>query len=174
MTLSKLESYTLPEGETDLLIVRLKDLENNSNLIRKPIYTRNGFDFNNSVTYQWSPLAPIQYDVKERRIVPGDMWKDGSGEYSPSITTQFYRLTIAGMANGLIKDLQKRFFDDYKNDLKLISHPDFDILYIVEDNETKQIFASRGKYVLYIGYHGYADIDRIITLAAEKLSIDSR
>ncbi|MDF2532255.1 MAG: hypothetical protein K0Q65_1836, partial [Clostridia bacterium] len=51
---------------------------------------------------------------------------------------------------------------------------DFDNLYIVDSGDMKQIFASHGEQVLHIRYHGYADINRIITLASEKLSKESK
>lgn len=76
------------------------------------------------------------------------------------------------MAHGLINDLQKRFIYEDDKDIQIILHPDYDNLYIVEDGETKQIFASIGRNVLYLRYRGYADIDHIITLASEKLSIE--
>jgi len=172
MTMIKSENYTLPEGETSLPIVRLSEIENNADMLRKSSYMQGDVDWSNRLSYNWSPFAPINYDLNEQGIVSSNMWKDGSGIYSPSISTQYYKLTFTGMADGLINDLLERFLYEYDKDVQIISHPDFDNLYILDNHETKQIFASIGENVLYIRYHGYADIDRIITLASEKLSIE--
>lgn len=174
ITLNKMESYTLPVGEANLPIVRLAEIENNPNLARKSPYMNDDIDRRNILDYYWSPLAPIHYEVKEQGIVPSDMWKDGSGKYTPSISAEYYELIFAGMADGLVNDLMKNKLYQEDEEIQNISHPDFDKLYIVENKETKQIFASIGENVVYIRYHGYADIDRIIALASEKLSLESR
>jgi uncharacterized membrane protein len=174
MTIMKSENYTLPEGKSSLPIVRLADIENNADYLRKSGYIQDEVDWGNRLSYDWSPFATIQYEADEHGIVTNTMWKDSSGGYSPSISTQYYKLAFKGMADGLINDLQERFLYENDKEIQIISHPDFDKLYIVENDETKQIFASIGKNVLYIRYHGYADIDRIITLASEKLSVESK
>lgn len=172
MTIMKSENYTMPEGKTSLPIVGLANIENNPDYLRKSDYFQDDVDWGNRVRYEWSPFATIQYEANERGIVANMTWKDGSGVYSPSIHTQYYKLTFAAMADGLINDLLGRYIFKEHNEIQLISHPDFDFLYIVEDAETKQIFASRGKNVLYIRYHGYVDINHIITLASQKLYIE--
>jgi hypothetical protein len=174
ITILKSESYTLPVGKTDLPIVSLAEIENNPSMLRDIGYINDGVDWGNRLSYDWSPFAPIQYEADERGTVKSQMWNDGSGKYTPSIRSQFYKLTFAGMAGGLINDLQELYFDEYDSDLQIISHPYFDNLHIVDRGENKQIFASLGGNVLYIGYYGYADIDYIITLASEKLFVESK
>ncbi|HYE09601.1 MAG TPA: DUF2812 domain-containing protein [Patescibacteria group bacterium] len=169
-TIIKSESYTLLEGETNLPIVSLSELENNPDLLRKPGYKNDDIDWSNRLSYDWSPFAPIQYEAEEQGIVTNRMWNDGSGEYAPGIHTQFYKLTFAGMADRLINDLMERFLYRDAEELQIMRHSDFDNLYIVDSSDMKQIFASHDERVLYIRYHGYADINRIIALAAEKLS----
>jgi hypothetical protein len=169
-TMIKSESYTLPEGETNLPIVSLSELESNPDLLRKPGYKNDDIDWSNRLSYDWSPFAPIQYEAEEQGIVTNRMWNDGSGEYAPGIHTQFYKLTFAGMADRLINDLTERFLYRDAEELQIMRHSDFDNLYIVDSSDMKQIFASRDERVLYIRYHGYADMNRMIALAAEKLS----
>jgi hypothetical protein len=170
MSLVKMEEYTLPEGVTSLPILQLAEIEQNSELARESYYMNDGVDLNNKIAFNWSPFAPVQYRINERGVISSDMWKDGSGKYSPSINTKYYKLTIAGMAKGVINDLMKRSLYRPEEEIQIISHPDFDNLYIVEDKEVKQIFASIGKNVIYIRYHGYANMDRIVALVSQKLS----
>lgn len=170
LTIIKSESFTLPEQETSLPIVRLAKVENNPNLVHPSDYVNDGVDRNNRCRYNWSPLATVQYETDEQGGVANEMWKDGSGRYTPSIHTQYYRLTFAGMADGLINDLVKRSLYREDEKLQVISHSGFDKLYLVNGDNSKQIFAYRGKNLIYIRYYGYADTDRIITLVSEKLS----
>ena len=87
--LIKMDTKTLPEASLDLPIVRLADVEENPALVRgEPSYMSDNVDWGNRYTYDWSPLAPVQYETDEHGVVPGKMWEDGSGEYSPTIHTQ--------------------------------------------------------------------------------------
>lgn len=166
----KRETYALPKEETGLPIVRLTEVENNPNLVHTSDYSQDGVDINNRCQYEWSPLATVQYETDEHGKVAKEMWKDGSGLYSPSIHTQYYKLTYAGMADGLINDLTKRYLFRGDEKLQAIAHSGFDNLYIANSANEKQIFASLGKNVIYIRYYGYSDIDRIVALASKKLS----
>jgi len=47
---------------------------------------------NNQISYDWGELAADIYEINERGFVKGQMWEDQSGEYSPSLSTEFYRL----------------------------------------------------------------------------------
>lgn len=174
MTLIMTTNDALPMEITSLPIVRLAEIENNSDLVRQTFYHLDGIDRSNRINYDWSPLATIQYQANERGIIANVKWKDNSGEYSPSVNNFYYKLTFPRMAEGFINDLAEILLYKGDEEIQIIKHPDFDNLYIVEDGETKQIFASIGRNVLYLDYHGNADIDHIIKLMSEKLSIDSK
>lgn len=167
----KAETKTLPLDNTDIPIVRLADVEQNPKLVRKSSQSiQDHIDWGNRYSYNWSLLAPVQYESAEQGIVYNEMWKDGSGEYSPSINTKFYKLRFPSMADNLISDLMKRYdiaFED-GNFIKL-NDIEFDILIIQEEDELKQIFASKGKAVMYVRYYGYANIDSLIDSISEKL-----
>lgn len=169
--LVKSDTKTLPEASIDLPIVRLADVEQNPALIRsESSYMRNNVDWGNRYTYDWSLLAPMQYEADENGQVPGEMWRDGSGEYSPSIHTKVYQLSVPAMADNLISDLIKRYRYEYSHeDFVEINHPEFDSLIVYEQEESKKVFASKGKAVIYVRYYGYADINLIIENIVEKI-----
>lgn len=172
---TKMETKTLPIVSTDLPIVRLADVEQNPNLVREnSSYMRDNIDWGNRYTYNWSLLAPVQYESDEKGIVPNAMWKDGSGEYSPSIRTEVYELLLPFMAKSLISDLIKRYSLEYRSgDFVEIEPTDFDILIVHEVDGFKGIFASKGRAVMHVRYYGYADIDAIIHSVGEKISLIS-
>ncbi|MEH7179679.1 DUF2812 domain-containing protein [Neobacillus vireti] len=169
--LVKMETKTLPAASLDLPIVRLTYIEKNPAMVRvEPSYVSDNVDWGNRYTYEWSPLAPVQYETDEEGVVPGKMWKDGSGEYSPSIHTQFYQLSIPSLADNLIYDLIERYrYEDSKEDFVETEHPGLDLLIVREEEERKEVFASKGKKVMYVRYFGYADINSIIENLVEKL-----
>lgn len=173
--LVKSEAITLPVGSIDLPIVRLADVEQNPALIRsEPSHVRNNIDWGNNYIYDWSPLAPVIYDTDEHGDVPGQMWGDGSGEYSPSIHTKVYQLVVPTIADNLISDLIKRYKYQYSlEDFIERNHPEFDLLIIHEEEAFKEVFASKGKAVIYVRYFGYANVNSIIDNIVEKIHIIS-
>jgi hypothetical protein len=171
--LIKSDTKTLPEASLDLPIVRLADVEQNPAFVRgEPDYMSDNVDWGNRYTYEWSPLAPLQYETDENGVVPGKMWEDGSGEYSPSIHTRVYRLSIPSMTDNLISDLIKRYrYENSKEDYIEKKNSSFDILIVHEEEEMKEVFASKGSTVMYVRYHGYADIHSVIRNIEEKIQI---
>lgn len=173
--LVKMETRTLPLANTGLPIVRLADVEQNPNLVREnPSYIQEDIDWGNRYSYDWSLLAPIQYESDEHGIVSNEIWKDDSGAYTPSIQTNVYQLSVAFMADNLISNLVKKYHLAYENgDFLKVDDTDFDILIVQEEDELKQVFASKGKAVMYVRYYGYADLDSVIKATAEKIGLIS-
>ncbi|MCT8139178.1 DUF2812 domain-containing protein [Anaerobacillus sp. CMMVII] len=172
--LIKMDTKTLPVT-TDLPIVRLADVEQNPHLVlNHSPYIVNNVDWSNRYSYSWSLLAPIQYDTNEEGLVPNQMWQDDSGEYSPSIDTRVYQLRFPSMANSLISDLVKRYSFAYRGATFLeLEHTDFDSLIVYEEDETKELFASKGKAVIHVRYYGYAEINTLIQNTAKKIALIS-
>jgi len=150
--LVKSETKTLPEATPALPIVRLADVEKNPALVRgESTNMGDNVDWGNRYRYEWSPIAPLQYETDENGVVPGKMWKDGSGEYSPSIYTRIYQLRIQGLADPLISDLIKRYsYEDSSGKYVERKHPSFDSLILHEKEEMKEVFASKGKNVMHV------------------------
>ncbi|MDR7075780.1 hypothetical protein J2Y03_000768 [Neobacillus niacini] len=171
--LVKGETKTLPEASLDLPIVRLAQVEQNPALVRgEPFYMSDNVDWGNRYTYDWSPFAPIQYESDENGVVPGQMWEDGSGEYSPSIHTRVYQLSIPSMADNLISDLIKRYNYEYSDeDFVKTKHPTFDLLIVHEEEAMKEVFASKGKAVIHVRYYGYANINTVIENIENKIKL---
>lgn len=158
--LAKMETKTLPLTNIDLPIVRLADVEQNPKLVRdNSSYIQDDIDWGNRYSYNWSLLAPVQYESDENGIVPNEMWKDGSGEYSPSIRTRIYQLSLPSIVESLISDLVKRYGLVYRGgDFIEIAHSSFDRLIVHEADGFKEVFASKRKAVMHVRYYGYADL----------------
>lgn len=171
--LIKSDTTTLPEANLDLPIVRLADVEQNPALVRgESSYMRDDVDWGNRYSYNWSPLAPIQYESDENGVVAGKMWGDGSGEYSPSIHTRVYQLRVPALADNLIADLIKRYNYKYSvGDFVETKHADLNLLIVHEEDERKEVFASKGKAVIYVRYYGYADINSVIENIVDKIKL---
>ena len=123
-------------------------------------------DWGNSVRYDWSPLSPVKYEISEHGIVRNESWEDGSGSYSPSIETQYFKLIFPSMADRLIYDLVERNVDGLEPELTVLE-PDpapFDKLVVAQSGIMKKIFAASGKEVIYISYFGNARAEDIIAL----------
>ncbi|WP_335871240.1 DUF2812 domain-containing protein [Bacillus sp. 2205SS5-2] len=170
--MAKVESKTLTETSFDLPIIRLADVEKNPALLREEASFMSGnVDRGNQYTYEWSPLAPVQYDTNENGVVPGEMWKDGSGEYTPSITSKVYQLRIPIMADHLISDLIKKYIHDDSEEFMETRHPEFDLLIVHENAKKKEVFAAKGKAVIHVRYYGYAELNSVIENIVEKINL---
>ena len=169
--IAKSKEYTLPETNINLPIIRLADIEQNPKLMRETGYNYNGNDVDwlNEVRYDWSLLAPVQYEIHEHGIIEGEMWGDGSGEYSPSITTRYYKLTFGSMAENLTADLINRYAYRDNMEVEAIDNMESGKMYIVEDNTKKQIFAYSDNEVVHVTYYGKGKIEDIIPLVSKKL-----
>jgi hypothetical protein len=168
--IARSRTETLPEAYTNLPIVRLAEVEQNPALERRHSYWQKNIDLGNSYRYDWSLLAPIKYQSGELGIVPNAMWQDGSGIYSPSIDCWVYKLRLPSMADGLIADLIKRFGVSHRGGEYIQrKHPSFDLLTVHETEDFKEVFASKGKGVIYVRYYGYADLETVVENAAQKI-----
>ncbi|MCZ2260212.1 DUF2812 domain-containing protein [Sporosarcina sp. G11-34] len=160
---------TLPLGEVDFPIVRLADIEQNSSFVRDEILDSRSVDIGNRIMYNWSLLAPIQYETNEHGIVPDQVWKDGS-TYSPGVTTLMYKLRFPSLKEGLISDLIAKndvFFAE--EDVERLESKVFDILIIREDDGFKEVFAGKGKGVIYVSYFGLEDMDTLLKNVEETI-----
>ncbi len=163
------ETYTLPEANINLPIVRLADIEQNPKLIRETDYISDNIDWANRVNYDWSLLAPVQYEIEESGIVNDEIWEDKSGVYSPSVTTRFYKLTFNSMAEKLTLDLINRYVYDEDIEIKEVKDSEFDKIYIAEDGIQKQIFAYLDNKVVHVTYYGKKGMEDIIPLLSQKI-----
>ncbi|MEH7381191.1 DUF2812 domain-containing protein [Bacillus sp. JJ1533] len=170
--LIKMDTKTLPEGGLNLPIVRLADIEQNPALVRgESEYMRDNVDWSNRYTSNWSPFAPVQYQTDESGLIPGEKWKDKSGEYSPSIETKYYHLSFPSMADHLISDLIKRHnYDNRMEDYVETKNPSFETLIVRKGEDFKEVYASKGKDVIYVRYYGYADVDSVVKAMKMKIS----
>jgi hypothetical protein len=162
------KTHVLPEAKTDLPIVRLAEIENNPELIR-----RDSLDQDREIniyTKKQSFLAPIQYQTHEYGEVPNRIWSDGSGRYSPSISSWIYELRYSVLSKGLVSDLVNRYSLSYiGGEFTEIEHPDFDILTVREVDDVVEIFAAKGNAVIHIKYRGEADLDNLINATADNI-----
>jgi hypothetical protein len=170
--LVKMDTFTLPTEDANLPFVRLADIEQNPNLERGESYIIDGVDWANSYTTNWSLFAPVQYETGEVGVIEGIKWADGSGTYSPMISSEVYLLTFKSFATPLIKDLIKwhTIGNETEPFLKL-QHPELDQLITHEQDGRKLFFASEGKVVMFVQYFGSAEMETIIKNVAEKMKL---
>lgn len=78
------------------------------------------------------------------------------------------------MNDGVLSDLIKRYGEKFNGGEFLeIEHSSFDKLIVHEVEYSKEVFAYKGKAVIYVRYYGYADTDSVISATAEKITLIS-
>lgn len=165
------KTYTLPETPVDLPVIRLAEIEQNAALEREDGFFLRDVDWRNRVSYDWSPLSPVKYEISEHGVVQNEMWDDNSGSYSPSVETHYFKLLIPSMADSLIQDLMEWYVDDYEPDLTIRErdHAFFEKLVIAQSGIRKEIFACSGNEVIYVQYFGKAKAEDIVKLLPQAL-----
>ena len=133
-----------------------------------------GVDYGNYFYRKSSDLAPVQVEIKEQGIIPGERWRDGSGEYSPSVQIEYYELRFAFLAEPFLEERMEDALDFYRfetvSSTELLD-TEFDQAYLVYSGEENQyLFARMGRRVLMVDYHGYGDLSRHVQSIAQRCS----
>ncbi|MEG2958752.1 MAG: hypothetical protein RR828_03365, partial [Oscillospiraceae bacterium] len=130
------------------------------------------FDYNNYVDrHQWTPLVPQHYEMHQEGAEQPRKWADGSGYYTPSASTEYYRLTFSVFAPALFDELMEKYL--WEDEEYTITEPDaFDrtVLVVDEAYSMSQLFVRWGNQVIYIRYQGDADLSQRLDLLADVLS----
>lgn len=150
----------LATAERPFPILELRELEGNPALEAAPSPTALeifGYDNDNYVRRDWSPLAPEQYEVTQSLT-------DG-GDYEPSLTMEWYRLSLPCLASPLLDELVYRhteynsFPDEYI--VSELALPGFDRVILARDSQwpdQQRLFLQSGSVVIYLRYHGAQDL----------------
>jgi len=121
--------------------------------------------FENNISYRYNELSNQIFEINQRGKVEGKMWNDNSGEYSPSISTEFYNLKFKFFANKFMEELMFDELDFYRYKPFLyneIFDERFNRLVVIKQSEMQLLFGIVDKNVFYIRYHGYKEIDKNI------------
>lgn len=172
--LAKSDTQTLPKSTTDLPIVRLADVENDPAFTRVVSYINDDVDWGNRYTFKWGPLAPVQYETNESGRVPGKKWDNLGGEYAPDIHTMVYQLSVPALAKNLIDDLIKKYdYDANPKDYIEMTHPQLDYLIVNDKIIFKDVLVVHNHVVMFVRYHGEAELNSLIDNIVEKIYLIS-
>ncbi|MCL2046356.1 MAG: DUF2812 domain-containing protein [Oscillospiraceae bacterium] len=188
-------NYTLnlPYESIDYRVIRLADIENDENLLRRNLgVEKRGVDYGNYISTNWSPFAPLVIDTSEHGVVPNKKWVSSGPhsradmEYQPILEYVLYQFRFSWMADVALRELLL-WTESY--DIKYFSqgitlsyaperiapsevfdHPQFDRLFIREETVVPEmhIIATKGNYIVRIKYIGEQSLE-IVLIEIEKL-----
>jgi len=169
-----IRTETLPAASNTLPIVRLVDIEKNPDLMRGLTDIQKNVDLNNSYSYDSSFFAPSQYNTSENGIIKNEKWKTdgitGSKEYSPDIETKLYKLRYTSMNEWVLSGFIKRYATTtVGKNFTEIRNQNFDKLMVYQEKNTIELFAAKGKFVVWVLYNGNANRDTVIEAVADKI-----
>lgn len=132
----------------------------------------NSVNFNNYYSHEWTVLAPEILHIEQDGLVKDEMWEDGSGEYSPNISTDYYNLRFKFLRAAFVKDLIEYDSEMYK--YKQITSEEildtgFDYAYYVKEDETQYLYAYIDNKVVAVKYQGYGDLRQYIEQIADRV-----
>lgn len=154
------ERATFTGMEQDISVVRLADLKQ-SGFIKDEEWHRN-IDYANQYEKSWSPFTTVQYEVTESGLVPGEQWADNSGDYSPSIQTEYYKVLWSALAQPLTRDLVEWYTYDKSHPFEPVTHERFDLLLVRESEGEKELVVASGRDVMFVRYYGHTELAAIV------------
>ncbi|MFH5835628.1 DUF2812 domain-containing protein [Proteiniclasticum sp. C24MP] len=146
----------LAEISEPIPMIQLTDIEQKEGFIKD----QDGYR-DEEIRYDWTELAPVIYELHQSGEVKGEMWADGSGTYSPSLSSEYYEVRFAFLGKRLVKELMEDTLEFYR--YRPIQHQELfiegvDDAILVKSEDTQMFFGRIGKSVLYVRYHGYEDL----------------
>lgn len=162
-------SYALTEAKTDIPLVRLSEIEKNPDYKSQEPEKILGVDLGNSISYNYSFLAPSQFEAEESGKICTQTWQGESGIYSPNIFTKYYKLSFPKLSDGLIKDIKNKYIHDSSIKFTEVNYAPFDKVYTAKNNEEKYIFVKYKNILKYIKYFGNKEISDILPLIKENI-----
>lgn len=168
--LATYKNHNLPEENANVPFIRLAEIEQNPNLIKDTDLQRNNINWASSYRSQWSLFAPIKYETNEEGLVPGKMWSDKSGQYSPSIYSEIYQLRHEFLAGSLTSELSKRYSWKGEKQFRKVENLNLDTLLVYEGEDEIKILAAKGKAVMYVSYYGFAEEGQLIESVIGKIA----
>ncbi|MBO1264622.1 DUF2812 domain-containing protein [Proteiniclasticum sp. SCR006] len=146
----------LAEITEPIPMIQLTDIEQTEGFVKD----QDGYR-NEEIRYDWTELAPVIYELHQSGEVKGEMWADGSGTYSPYLSSEYYEVRFAFLGNPLVKELMEDALEFHR--YRPIQHQElfidgFDDAILVKSEDTQMFFGRIGRSVLYVRYHGYEDL----------------
>lgn len=133
-----------------------------------PVYIKDDVDYRNYVDFTWTLLVPQHYEIRQEGAEQSHKWPDGSGFYSPSASTEYYKLTFSIFADSLFNELMKLHLWEHE-EYTITELDAFDRTIIAQNGFMTHLFVQSGNQVIYIRYHGYADLSERLDLLANAL-----
>ncbi len=133
-----------------------------------PVYIKDDVDYRNYVDFTWTLLVPQHYEIRQEGAEQSHKWPDGSGFYSPSASTEYYKLTFSIFADSLFNELMKLHLWEHE-EYTITELDAFDRTVIAQNGFMTHLFVQSGNQVIYIRYHGYADLSERLDLLANAL-----
>ena len=174
------EAVTLPIENSNPMVIRLADIENDPMLERKLGLEASDVDWLNYINTKRTPFAPVMLSMRETGIVPGREWLDGGmprnedAAYQPYIEYDLYKLRFVQMAPGLLRDLinLSNRFPSRSTPVEDFDHQGFERLFIrIEtDSPGVEIFATRSEYIVRILYYGEENLDTVLAVVEDLFS----
>jgi len=161
-------SYNLTM-DTKLPIARLADIEESKNPILKEEDIPKKHNFYNEVQKE-SGLLVNKYEVRETYYVADEVWEDHDEAYTPSLTTNYYELTIPAFMDGVMKDLvyqeENYYFTEEYKAIKVNYEGLDEVYYINGGTGCFTVVVRKGNKILSLNYWGKQEYTKVLSALA--------
>ncbi|MEF9983498.1 MAG: DUF2812 domain-containing protein [Oscillospiraceae bacterium] len=113
----------------------------------------------NSAKRDWSPLAPMQYEITQMGKVDGEVFDGTDIEYIPTSNIEFFRVSAKMLTKPIMNDLMKKYLSesDEKEEIQL-DETQFEEAHLYKIGTSEHFFGSFDNNVIYLSYTGNKSI----------------
>ncbi|MGB4658580.1 MAG: DUF2812 domain-containing protein [Mobilitalea sp.] len=159
--------------ETKLPITRLGDIEESSNPILKEEDISKKHNYYNDVQKE-SGLLVENYEVRETYYIADEIWEGHEEAYTPSLTTNYYEMTIPIFVDGVVKDLvykgENYYFTEGYQAVK-VDYEGLDDAYYIEGGAGYfTVVVRKGNKILSLNYWGKQEYTKVLSALANTLN----
>lgn len=169
------DEKTLPDDTTSMAILRLKEIENLDTLEETPISASEDVNYERRYNLEKTFFAPLKYTSYESGAIMINPTTTYLKSHDAVLINEVYQVRFKSMSKKLLLELWND--DDHlKTDdttPPMLHDDDLDLLIAHKTSDGYEIYACKGKGVMRVIYTGEEDLNKIITLIKQKISLIS-
>lgn len=170
------DEKTIPDDTTSMAIIRLKEIENSETLEETPISTSEEVNYERRYNLKKTFFAPLKYTSFELGSIMTNPTTTYLKSHDAILNNEVYQVRFKSMSQKLLLELWKDGEDSKADDTTppILHDDELDLLIVQETSDGYEIYACKGKGVMRVIYTGEEDVNKIIPLIKQKISLISK
>ncbi|HBL07029.1 hypothetical protein [Clostridium sp. UBA3887] len=169
------DEKTIPDDTTSMAIIRLKEIENSETLEETPISTSEEVNYERHYNLKKTFFAPLKYTSFEMGAIMTNPTTTYLKSHDAILNNEVYQVRFKSMSQKLLLELWEDGDDSRTDDTTppILHDDELDLLIVHKTSDGYEIYACKGKGVIRVIYTGKENVNKIIPLIKQKISLIS-